>query len=135
MSIIAVGMDSSAVALIMNRMGSYAKRYLFFTAIKYYFIICNLKMKFIKHSQYRFTSPLVLKNNPVTKPNFIEPGPLQLVRNGVCYVGEWLRLRPACSHFIRKGIYVINCPFRVQIFQNMLSSIKIKRNIKKYKEI
>lgn len=46
-----------------------------------------------------------VKNNPVNNPEFIEPGPLQLAQNGICYIGEWLRLKPACSYFIRKGIW------------------------------
>lgn len=46
------------------------------------------------------------KNNPVSNPDFIEPGPFQLAQHGVCYIGEWLRLKPACSYFIRKSMQI-----------------------------
>lgn len=51
----------------------------------------------------RFTSPMELKNHPLQKPEFIEPSALTVAHNGVCYIGEWLRLKPSCSHYIKKG--------------------------------
>lgn len=66
-SIIALGKESSSANLLMTNIGNAARR---------------------------FVSPTEDFATGVVKDNFVKFGPLQLARTGICYIGNWNRLKP-----------------------------------------
>ncbi|KAL5277275.1 mei-218 family protein [Megaselia abdita] len=76
-SIIAFGKDSSSANLLMTNIGNAARR---------------------------FVSPTEDFNTGLFKDNFVKFGPLQLARTGVCYIGNWSRLKQQLSDKMFKSL-------------------------------
>lgn len=66
-SIIALGKESSSANLLMTNIGNAARK---------------------------FVSPTEDFTTGQVKDNFVKFGPLQLARTGICYIGNWNRLKP-----------------------------------------
>lgn len=64
----------------------------------------NLLMTNIGNAARRFISPTDDFTTGKVKDNFVRFGPLQLARTGVCYIGNWNRLKPQLSDKLFKSL-------------------------------